>query len=117
MIFPLDSRFPSDVKIRKSSEFKEVFEKGKRLYTEHFTILYNPNSLGFPRLGLVVGKRNYGNAVRRNRVKRIIREVFRKNKSLFDSLDVLILPRKNSETLTYRKAEEEITGFVSSKQV
>ena len=111
MTFPLDFNFSSDLKIRKSSEFKEIFDKGKRLYTEHYTLIYAPNSLGFPRLGLVVGKR-CGNAVKRNRIKRVLREVFRRNKPLFDSLDVLIIGKKSGETPGYSRAKEEITEAI-----
>lgn len=113
MTFPLNFNFSSDLKIRKSSEFKEVFDKGKRLHTEHCIIAYAPNSLGFPRLGLVVGKR-CGNAVKRNRIKRVLREVFRLNKPLFDSLDILIIAKKkkNGETLDYSRAKEEITEAI-----
>ena len=115
MTFPLNFHFPSELRIRKSSDFKKVFEKGKKVSSEHYTIILAPNSLGFPRLGLVVGKKRISGAVKRNRTKRIVREIFRKNKSVFNSLDVLILPRKGSEGLGYKKAEEEITGTIKSK--
>lgn len=115
MTFPLNSDLPSDLKIRKSSEFKEVFERGSSLHTENFTVMYNPNSLGFPRLGLVVGRKSSKSAVERNRIKRFFREVFRRNKTLFDSLDVVFLTKKRIETLSYKKAEEEIVDIVRSK--
>ncbi len=115
MTFPLSSDLPSELKIRKSSEFKEVFESGVRLYTEHFTVIYSPNSLGMPRLGLVVGKRISLNAVERNRIKRILREVFRRNKSSFDSFDVLFMARKPTEKLDYTRAEREIVGAFRSE--
>ncbi len=111
MTFPLKFNFSNDLKIRKSSEFKEVFDKGKRLHTEHYTIVCAPNSLGFPRLGLVIGKR-CGNALKRNRIKRVLREVFRQNKTLFDSLDILIIGKKNSEVPDYIRAKEEITEAI-----
>jgi len=115
MTFPLNSHLSSDLKIRKSSEFKEVFERGNRLNTENFTVIYNRNSLGFPRLGLVVGKKSSKSAVGRNRIKRIFREVFRRNKNLFDSFDVVFLTKTKVETLDYKKAEAEISGIVGSK--
>lgn len=115
MTCPLNFHFPSDLRIRKGSDFKKVFEKGKKFSSGHYTIIFAPNSLGFPRLGLVVGKKRIGSAVKRNRTKRVVREVFRKNKSVFNSLDVLILPKKGSEGLDYKKAEEEITGTIKSK--
>ena len=115
MTCPLNFYFPSELRIRKSSDFKKVFEKGKKFSSEHYAIIFAPNSLGFPRLGLVVGKKRIGGAVKRNRTKRVVREVFRKNKSVFNSLDVLILPKKGTEGLDCKKAEEEITKAIKSK--
>jgi ribonuclease P protein component len=115
MTFPLNSGFPSTLRIRKSSDFKEVFGRGKRLHAGHYSVILASNSLGFPRLGLVVGKKKIGSSVRRNRVKRVLREIFRKNIRLFDSFDVLILPKKGSETLGYKEAAEEIAGVIKRK--
>ncbi len=117
MSCPLNSHFPSKLRIRKSSDFKKVFEKGKKISSEHYTIILASNSLGFPRLGLVVGKKRISGAVKRNRTKRVVREVFRKNKSVFNSLDILILPKKGGEGLDYKKAEEEIIETIKSKLV
>lgn len=114
MKFCTDSSFPKDAKIRKSSDFKEVLDKGKKLYTDSFTVICAGNSFGYSRLGLVVSKKSSKSAVKRNRIKRIAREVFRRNKDLFGSLDILVLAKKNSEALTYKKAEEEITKAFKS---
>jgi ribonuclease P protein component len=51
------------------------------------------------RLGLVVSKKNISKAVERNRVKRLIRESFRKNKSQIPNLDVVVLIRKGIDAL------------------
>ena len=51
------------------------------------------------RLGLVVSKKNISKAVERNRVKRLIRESFRKNKSQIPNLDVIVLIRKGIDVL------------------
>ena len=51
------------------------------------------------RLGLVVSKKNISKAVERNRVKRLIRESFRKNKSQIPNLDVVVLIRKGIDVL------------------
>ncbi|MGH7792971.1 MAG: ribonuclease P protein component [Thermodesulfobacteriota bacterium] len=48
-------------------------------------------------------------------MKRIFREVFRRNKNLFDSFDVVFLTKTKVETLDYKKAEAEISGIVGSK--
>lgn len=116
MTFPLKSNFPTHFRIRKSSEFKEVFEKGNKLNGESYTLVYSENTLGFPRLGLVVGKW-CGNVIVRNRIKRILREVFRRNKSIFDSLDILIIAKRKSETLNYNQAEEEIKRILNLRLI
>jgi ribonuclease P protein component len=66
---------------------------------QHFLILANCNQLGHPRLGLVIGKKNIRQAVHRNRVKRVVRETFRLNLPLLDSLDIIFLARKGFDTL------------------
>lgn len=107
--------FPKELKIRNSSEYKEIFGKSRKLSSDHFNILYVPNSLGYPRVGFVVAKKNVPGAVERNRVKRVLREVFRRNKSLFGSMDVVFIAKKGSETLDFSLAQKEIKEIVGSK--
>ncbi len=93
----------------------ETFEKGKRLLTSadygfvfdraelkvsdrHFLLLARKNDLGQARLGLVVGKKNVRLATRRNRIKRVARETFRKHQQLLDSLDIVFLARRGFDT-------------------
>jgi len=59
-----------------------------------FLVLYRTNCLDVARLGLIVSKKCEKRAVARNRIKRLIRESFRKNKSLIAGLDVVIIARK-----------------------
>jgi len=83
-------------RIRRRSEFKALFESGKRIHTEYLTVIHCRNTSGVRRLGLVVGKRVGKTAVRRNRMKRLLREFFRLNKHrLPASQDILIVARKD----------------------
>lgn len=67
-------------KILKRSDFIRVYRQGKRIGTEHFVIYVAPGQgEGHSRLGISAGRR-VGSAVRRNRIKRLIREYFRINK-------------------------------------
>jgi ribonuclease P protein component len=52
--------------------------------------------------------------VERNRVKRVLREFFRLNKSLFGSTDVVFIAKKGSETLDYSLAKKEIEEIIGS---
>jgi ribonuclease P protein component len=63
-------------------------------------------------LGLTVGK-NTGKAVRRNRIKRLLREFFRRsNNKLPPSQDIIIIALKGSDPLTYRQVFEELTPLL-----
>ncbi|MGW8194400.1 MAG: ribonuclease P protein component [Desulforhopalus sp.] len=62
--------------LRKNWEFNEVYDRGKRLHGKGFVLICRPNSMHKSRLGISVHRKIRG-AVKRNRIKRIIRESFR----------------------------------------
>jgi len=62
--------------LRKSWEFDKVYQNGRRLHGKGFTLICRPNETDASRLGISVHRKIRG-AVKRNRIKRIIRESFR----------------------------------------
>ena len=114
MSIGLDLSFPKELKITKTSQFEDIFGKSKKLKGEHFDILYAPNSLGYSRAGFIAGKKKVPSAVGRNRFKRVLREVFRQNKTLFGSLDIVFIANRGSESLTYSQAKREIEAHLGS---
>jgi len=58
-----------------------------------FVVSTRPNVYGYARLGLAVGVRAAGNAVRRNRVKRLIRDSFRHHHQELPSVDIVVNAR------------------------
>ena len=103
-----DERFPGTHRLSTSKEFDNVFKKGKKFEGKHFRIYCEKNSQGLARLGIVVSKKRQGNAVKRNRIKRLIREVFRQNKALFNSQDTVVIALNESHTLDYKSTQKEI---------
>ncbi len=74
--------------------FVNVNRSGKRYYTRHFCVILKENGLGITRLGVTVTKKA-GNAVKRNRIKRLLREFFRLNKAQFpQGYDIVIIAAK-----------------------
>jgi len=90
-------------RLRRRSEFSALFQSGKRIHSEYLTVILSTNTSGMRRLGLVVGKKVGKAAVRRNRMKRLLREFFRLNKHrLPASQDILIVARKDFSFMKYR---------------
>jgi ribonuclease P protein component len=77
-------------RLRKPGEFKRVYATGRRMGNEFFTVNTQPNELKAARLGMSVAVRAMGNAVQRNRVRRMIRESFRLNQALVPPLDIIV---------------------------
>lgn len=81
----------------KGAEFRRVFEDPRRSSDRHFIVLARPSGLPHARLGLAVSKRRLRKATARNRVKRIIRESFRKHRELLRGLDLVVMVRPGLE--------------------
>jgi len=79
-------------RIRRRAEFQRVYEKGRRVNGRFMTLFTLSNTLGVPRLG-IAATRKLGGSVQRSRAKRMVREVFRRNRP-GSGLDVVIVPRR-----------------------
>ena len=84
--------FLGAVKLRRRAEFTKVFEGGTRFRGRFMTCFALPNGAGSPRLGIAASQK-MGNAVARNRAKRLVRELFRAHKPLKD-IDLIVVPRR-----------------------
>ncbi|ABR31473.1 ribonuclease P [Thermosipho melanesiensis] len=98
------------LKLRK--DFKRLYETGKSIQVPYFVIIYLKNGFEYSRFGFSVRKK-FGKAVRRNRLKRWMREVIRTNKYVIPKgYDYLIIARKHLsrdfEKITYQHFKEEL---------
>lgn len=92
-------RFTPKMRIRRHAEFSAVMRKGVRLTDDRLILWIRPNGTDYTRLGLVVGRR-LGGAVRRNRLRRLVREGFRLSyRRLPNGLDIACCPRLPAPTL------------------
>src|SRR3954471_5857650 len=87
-----DHRFPKQSRLLRMCEFKRVFD-ARNSASDAWVVLYGTASeLGRPRMGLTVSRR-VGNAVVRNRWKRLLREAFRTGQSSLSPLDLVCVVR------------------------
>ena len=81
---------------------------GQRVSSRSFLLFGLPNAVGHARLGITV-TRKIGSAVRRNRIKRLIREVFRRNRHRISAaLDLVVNARPGMEARSYAELEAEL---------
>lgn len=95
-------------KLLNPLEFKRVIRKGKSQSTEHFEIFIFPNQVKRQRLGITTSKK-IGTAVKRNRIKRLLREFFRLHKAyLPTSSDTLFIAKPGADQLNHSGLYEEL---------
>lgn len=113
---------PTSALLKKSWQYQEVYRTGKRLRGNGLTIIHRVNPLGTSRLG--ISAHGFKKAVRRNRIKRIIREYFRLHGEQFiralpsnkDNLamDVIFAVRKEFAPLSLRELSEFLDELVKA---
>jgi ribonuclease P protein component len=98
-------RFRPHERIRRRAEFQDVYEHGVRIHGRFATVFVLPNQRPGGRLGIAATKK-LGGAVQRNRAKRLIREVFRRN-NIAPGFDVVVVPKREllDATLTVLEAD------------
>jgi ribonuclease P protein component len=101
----MGERLTKAERITRRSEFKQVYERGTRVGGRFLTLLILPNHLDVTRLG-TVATRKLGGAVQRNRAKRLIREIFRRNKTT-TGLDLVVLTRREMLEASFADLESD----------
>jgi ribonuclease P protein component len=91
-------KFPRARRVRKRQEYARIQKKGARVQTNAFTIIASPGEGEHARLGCAVSRR-IGRAVTRNRVRRLLKEVFRRIAGALPAIDVIIIAKTGAGAL------------------
>jgi ribonuclease P protein component len=83
-------------RLKSKSEFDRVYRDARRSADGSFAVFMRGNDNALPRLGLSIAARVIGNSVRRNRVKRLIRESFRLHQHELPSVDIVVNARSGA---------------------
>lgn len=100
-----ETTFPRDVRLTRADEFARVRKNGRR--TRAGSLLISFVGGGSKRLGVIVTRR-IGNAVTRNRVRRIIRDFFRVHRESFPNGDCVVIPQAG----TAKASNDELRDFL-----
>jgi ribonuclease P protein component len=105
-------RFTKKAKLIKTDEFSSVFNFRKRISARCLAVHYQPNDLGFARLGLVVGKKVAKRAVDRNYMRRVLREFFRIQQHEINPVDLVVRVQKKFEKEDFLQIKQEFESLM-----
>ncbi len=101
--------FPKTLRLLNSHDFKQVFDNAKiKVSNAEMLILACRSQHASPRLGLIIAKKNVRLAVHRNRIKRIIRESFRRQQHNLTNVDIIVLAKRGIDRLENQEVHERI---------
>lgn len=92
-------RFTRQQRLLKANEYQFVFNKSYKSTDPYFTILARANRQKFARLGLAIAKKRVSLAVKRNRIKRLIRESFRHHQFSLAGIDAVVLAKNSIDQI------------------
>lgn len=103
---------PKPAKLIKTDDFSSVFNLRKRIAAPYLVMRFKPNSFHRPRLGLIVAKRTAKLAVKRNYMRRVLRELFRLNQHDLPSIDLVIQVQKTFEKAEFNVVKQEFEQLI-----
>ena len=94
----LQVKLPKAARLRRRREFLQVQQRGRRLYSGDVLVLALDSGAARPRIGITVSSK-VGNAVERNRVKRWVREAFRRVQGDLPAVDLVVIARAGAPAM------------------
>ena len=105
--------------IKKNYEFKNLFSKGKFYYGENIHFYVKKTTLKVNKLGIAVSRKN-GKAVKRNRIKRLIRENYKEfEDKIIKGTQILIVinRKKDLKDITYYDIQEDFYRTLKKAEI
>jgi ribonuclease P protein component len=111
---PKPFAFARDNHVRKRSDFELIYRTGTKRSGRLMTMFTRERDQGRARLG-IAATRKMGDAVRRNRAKRVVRELFRHHKPLAP-IDIVVVPRRELLEAPFARIEAEFRALLERSQ-
>jgi len=105
-----ESRFPPTMRLKRQRDFRQVYRDGRVWKGSPFTLHVLVQD-GEKRLGIVIPRR-WGNAVQRNRMKRVLREAFRRNAARISDVAIIAKPAPAARSASIDDLGEALVAAV-----
>ncbi|OGQ99268.1 MAG: ribonuclease P protein component [Deltaproteobacteria bacterium RIFOXYD12_FULL_57_12] len=107
---------PKSSLLKDSWEFNRVYQQGKRLRGDNFSLVFASNNLAENRLGISIHGQLKG-SVQRNRIKRIIREFYRLNREFLPPpTDIVFTVRQGFALKNPTEVEQAIRHLLLARK-
>lgn len=102
---------PKNEQIKRTFDYKRVYENGRRYYGKYLIFFVCNNNLQYSRVGISVGKK-VGGSVKRNRIKRLLREILRHVwQNVIKERDIVVVAKKEAEGKDLRAVWQDLEGL------
>jgi ribonuclease P protein component len=103
---------PRTHRLTRHADFQRLYDEGRKFVHRLAVFFVLPSAGGVPRVGLTVSRR-IGKAVRRNRIKRRLREAWRRRLDELPAVDVVVVARAGLAEARFSQIEEAVSRFLS----
>jgi ribonuclease P protein component len=109
-----NERLPARERLRRRTDFLRCYRTGRRRQGALVLIYFAPNPCGHPRIG-ITATRKVGNAVVRHKLKRRIKEIYRRwlDRSRLSSIDLVIHLKPEAREADFARLRAELEGLWS----
>ncbi len=103
--------FKKKDKILKRREFLQLQRYGRKIQDKNFLVIYSDGKFEINRIGITVSKK-LGNAIKRNRIKRLVREQFRMNRDKIEEFkDINVIAKKKAGEISADMVFKSLDGI------
>ena len=98
--------------LKRNQDIEKVVKLGKSVGNKYYLIFFLPNNLNEPKVAVSVSKK-FGNAVKRNYEKRVVRSILRDNFTNLPNCSILIIVKINAARLKYHQKKSQINYLIN----
>lgn len=105
-------RFPRTARVRARGDFDRIFKQGRRVALPVLALHWQAGDVGRPRLGLAVSRKVDPHAVGRNRIKRVLRDEFRRRQADLAAGDYVVVARVGAARFSGAEIRAAFVGLL-----